>query len=62
MKYTDDKPTKVGFYWIKKPLGVLLVVEVTRFGGRLWAESDWLDDVRNDLKWAGPIEEVKERP
>lgn len=65
MKWTDEQPTRPGFYWLRLEGGTVEVVQVApqHVGGdALWV---WhvADDVPHTLKeyefdeWAGPIPE-----
>lgn len=62
MNWTKDRPTVEGYYWTLLPWdgAVPTIAHVHREGSRGLAASwgeDWdlLEDVHEDMKWAGPL-------
>ena len=59
MKWTTDKPTEPGWYWIKTPTGISANGYVDYFDGELIGLTR-PEEFPSSTKWAGPIEEPPE--
>lgn len=70
MRYTDETPTRPGFYWLKNlTLNLEKVVQITLVEGRMkvlepgndvrfplsFYDSQW-----SNFRWAGPIEGLED--
>ena len=60
LKWTKDKPTKEGYYWLKedKTESEIVLIQELFDGLWIWIQRD--EDVYalpEDAEWAGPIEE-----
>lgn len=65
MKWTKDKPTKPGWYWVKfKKLQSEIYSVTSDERGKLWLlDRDITEPISSCeyiIAWAGPIEEPKE--
>ena len=63
MKWTRDKPTEIGWYWLRETdrfceAGVSIRVEYVRWYGRELCIMNW--PIPENKEWAGPIPEPKE--
>jgi len=59
LKWSKEKPTEPGWYWIKDNLGTE-IVRIEEISGTLsiWYERDYeAYPVPNNAEWAGPIPE-----
>lgn len=65
MKWTSEKPTKPGYYWLRGADADAQLVRVyrARLSGAMRVESiEGWNDVVDDIscQWAGPLEEPQE--